>query len=101
MIELTTQNFDQLLKENKKVIVDLYATWCGPCQMLGIELDRFDKKNTGWTIIRVDVEKFPQLAQGFNANAVPTIAFIVDEKIKEIIQGYRPETEIIKITQKY
>jgi len=90
-------DLDKLLSQHKKVIIDCYATWCGPCQMLAPQLEQLAKSHSDWTIIKADVDKVPEIAQKFAFQAVPTIIYIVDKQLKETTTGYLPASELEKI----
>lgn len=101
IIELKNQTLEQVFAQYNKVIVDIYATWCGPCQMLSTQLDAFSKKNSEWIIVRVDSDKHPDVAAKFAVQAVPTMIFVKDKKVQEIVVGFKPLIEIEKISGKY
>lgn len=95
------QQLEQLFAQYNKVIVDIYATWCGPCKMLAPQLEAFAKQHEDWTVIRVDSDQNAKVASMFNVQAVPTMIIVVNKEVKETITGFRPQAEIEKITSKY
>lgn len=95
------QQLEKLFGQYNKVIVDIYATWCGPCKMLAPQLEAFAKANEDWTIIKVDSDKNAKVAGMFNVQAVPTMIIVVNKQVKETIVGFKPLVEIEKITGKY
>lgn len=93
IIHLTNENFKELIKE--KVLVDFYATWCGPCKMIAPELERAEGSIK---VIKVDVDEFEDLAKEYGVMSIPTlvlfdggkevkrtIGFINKEKIEKFI----------------
>lgn len=68
-------NFEQLISGDKPVLVDFFATWCGPCKMMHPVLDELKKLvgNTA-TIIKIDVDQAQELAMQYGVQAVPTLA---------------------------
>ncbi len=95
------QQLDQLLSQHNKVIIDIYATWCGPCKMLAPQLEAFAKAHQDWTVIRVDSDQNSEIAASFGLQAVPTMVILINKEVKETIVGFKPLVEIEKITSKY
>ena len=86
---LEDQDFDELIS-NDLVLVDFYADWCGPCQMLGPILEELNNIN----IIKVDIDKFDELTHSYGVMSVPTLIFFKNgaEIRKEI--GYHSKEEL-------
>lgn len=59
------QEFDELIK-NDKVLVDFFATWCGPCKMIGPNIEKLAEENADATVIKIDVDKHPEIAAVFS-----------------------------------
>lgn len=88
------QEFDELIK-NDKVLVDFFATWCGPCKMIGPNIEKLAEENADATVIKIDVDKHQEIAAVYGVQTIPTlIAFkkgqIVNQKI-----GFIPYPEIL------
>ena len=88
------QEFDELIK-NEKVLVDFFATWCGPCKMIGPNIEKLAEENADAPVIKIDVDKHPEIAAVYGVQTIPTlIAFkkgqIVNQKI-----GFIPYPEIL------
>ena len=77
------QTFGEIIKGNKPVLVDFYATWCGPCKMMTPILQDL-KKAVGEevTILKIDVDKHPEAAQSLGIQGVPTLIIFQDGEIK-------------------
>jgi len=63
------------------VLVDFYATWCGPCKMMAPALEAFAAVSPGLNVVKVDVDEAPVLAAQFGIRSVPTIALLKDGKV--------------------
>lgn len=87
------QDFQELLN-NELVLVDFYATWCGPCQMLSPLLEELSKENKKLTIIKVDVEKFPNLAKKHGVLSIPAIEIYKKSKLTNKAIGYLSKEEL-------
>ena len=92
------ENSDDFKKEiaSGLVLVDFYTEWCSPCKMLAPILEEIDYMN----ILKVDADKFMDLAQQFGVMSVPTLCFFKDGELKERVIGYRNAEEIKELYQK-
>ncbi len=91
-------NFKDIVNSEKPVLVDFFATWCGPCQMLLPVLDHVkDSLKDRITIIKIDVDKNQELAQKYQVRGVPTMMLFQDGKQLWRQSGVLTKEEIIKI----
>ncbi len=85
-----------LLTEKGITLVDFYTEWCGPCKMLASILEEIDYME----ILKVDADKFPDLARKFGIMSVPTLCFYKDGVVMQKEIGYRTPEEIKDIYKK-
>ncbi len=88
----TDTNFEELvLKNERPVVVDFWATWCGPCKMVAPEMEKLAEKYAGAVdVVKVDVDANPRLSQTFNIMSIPTIAFFRPGQQPMGVIGFRP-----------
>lgn len=82
------KEFDELTKEGL-VLVDFYADWCGPCQMLTPVLEELSKKNKNLKIVKINVDEFQQLAVQNKVLSIPAIKIYKDGKLVNQAVGYQ------------
>lgn len=90
--EATDATFEELVLHNDKpVVVDFWAAWCGPCKMVAPEMERLAEKYAGSVdVVKVDVDANPALSQAFNILSIPTIAFFKPGSQPQGVVGFRP-----------
>lgn len=71
------------------IVVDFYADWCGPCQMISREIKEIVKQYKDLTIYKVNIDEFPEMAMEYDVLSIPTLLFIKDNEIKDEVIGYK------------
>ena len=89
MIDLNNEIFEEEIK-NDIVLVDFYATWCGPCKMMHPVIEELKAINPELKIIKVDVDKHNELARKYSVMSIPTIFLMKNGEILEKNVGYTP-----------
>jgi thioredoxin 1 len=90
-------NFDSIIKSEKPVLIDFFATWCGPCKTLAPILKQVkDSLEEGIIIIKIDVDKNQQLASKYQVRGVPTMILFQNGKQLWRQSGVLSKDEIIK-----
>lgn len=97
-VVITKENFEEeVLKSSIPVIIDFWATWCGPCMMLSPIIEELAKEYDGKIKVgKVNTDEEEELAAKFGIVAIPTLFLIKDGKVVKQMSGYRGKDEIIK-----
>ncbi len=86
---------EEVLHNDKPVVVDFWAAWCGPCKMVAPEMEKIAAKYDGAIdVVKVDVDANPGLSQAFNIMSIPTIAFFAPGKQPMGVVGFRPMEQL-------
>lgn len=93
---LNTVEFDNIVSENKIVVADFFADWCGPCKMLGPEIEKVSEANTDVVFVKVNVDDNIELAQRYGVMSIPTVLAFKDSKLANQFVGYIPGPQIQK-----
>ena len=98
-IILTKDNFEtEVLKSEKPVLVDFWATWCPPCRLLWpVIAEIAEEQITSLKVGKVDVDEQKELASQFNIMSIPTMILFKDGKVVKEILGYKPKEEILEL----
>ena len=98
-IILTKENFEQeVMKSDIPVLVDFWATWCGPCQMMAPVVAEIARDWEGKIKVgKVDVDAQPELAMRYGIMSIPTLILFRNGEAADQMVGFRPKTDIEKI----
>ena len=90
--EATDTTFEEMVLHNEKpVVVDFWAAWCGPCKMVAPEMEKLAEKYAGSVeVVKVDIDANPGLMRAFNIMSIPTIAFFKPGAQPQGVVGFRP-----------
>jgi thioredoxin 1 len=93
---VTDATFEQEVLQNERpVVVDFWAAWCGPCKMVAPEMEKIAQKYEGKVdVVKVDVDANPGLSRAFNIMSIPTIAFFQPGKQPMGVVGFRPMEQL-------
>lgn len=98
VITVTKENFEsEILKSQKTVLLDFWASWCGPCQMVSPTVDLIADENPQFTVGKVNVDEQPELAAAFKIESIPTLVVLKDGKIANISVGVKTKEQILEL----
>lgn len=80
---------EEVLKEKGVVVVDFWATWCGPCKMIAPIVEELDEEMLNVKFIKVDVDKNPQIANQYKIVSIPTLKIFKDGKLINTLIGFK------------
>jgi thioredoxin len=98
VITITKDNFEQeVIKSEKTVLIDFWATWCGPCRMLSPVVDEVAGEVSDAKVCKINVDDEPELASAFQVMSIPTLAVVKDGKVVNTSVGVKPKSAILNM----
>ena len=91
----------EVLEAEKVTLVDFFATWCGPCQMLAPVLEKISNSRADFDIAKIDVDQLPDLAVEYGVEVVPTMVKFKNGKVMNKFEGFKSDSEIVEEVSKY
>ena len=100
-LKITRENFEnEVMKSDIPVLIDFWAPWCGPCQMMGPIIEQLAEEYEGKAKVgKVNVDEEGELSQAFGVMSIPTIVLVKDGKIVKQVVGARPKAEVKAMLQ--
>ena len=99
VLKLTKDNFNQVLESDKKVLIDFYADWCGPCRMVSPLVDQIAEENPQYLVAKVNVDEEPELSASFNVSSIPMLVVMENGKVVNTALGARPKPQILALLE--
>ncbi len=98
VMHITKSNFEtEVMQSEKLVLVDFWAAWCGPCQMLLPIMDEVAEEAGDVKVCKVNVDEEPELAAQYKVMTIPTLVLIKNGTVLKTTVGVRPKTEILEM----
>ena len=92
---ITDDNFNEVIETDKGILIDFYASWCGPCKVMGPLIDELSQEFEDRAIVaKVDTEANPKLSALFRIKSIPTLVFIKNKKVIEVLNGLVPKPNL-------
>lgn len=96
-VELTKENFDQMVTDNEFVLIDFWAAWCGPCRQFAPVYEKAAGENPDLVFGKVDTEAQPELASAFGIQSIPTLMIVRDQVAVFAQPGALPEAALTDV----
>lgn len=95
-------NFKDIISSDKPVLVDFYATWCGPCKALSPIVNEVKKElGTSMRVIKIDVDKKKSISNKYKIKSLPTLAIFQNGEIQWRASGMKTKSELLRIANRF
>lgn len=97
-VHITKENFEaEVLTEEKKVLIDFYADWCGPCKMIAPLIEEVAHERQDIKVCKINIDEQPELARQFGVMSIPTLVVMENKKVMQKNVGALPKHQILQM----
>ena len=98
IVHVTKDNFEEVvLHSEKTVLLDFWATWCGPCKMLAPLLEEIAAERPDLVVGKIDIDEEMDLAMKYKVTSIPTLAVVKGGNTAAVSVGFRPKAEVLQL----
>ena len=100
VLHITKENFNaEVVNSDRPVLLDFWASWCGPCRMVGPLVEEIAAEHPEIKVGKINVDEQPELAAQFQIMSIPTLMVVKNGKITQRVVGARPKAQILALVQ--
>ena len=100
VVNITNANFkEEVLDSDKKVLVDFWAPWCGPCRMVSPIVDEIAEENSAIKVAKINIDEQPQLAAQYGVMSIPTLIVFENGDVADKVVGARNKSFILQMLE--
>lgn len=98
VLKINKDNFDsEVMKSDKKVLIDFFANWCGPCRMVGPIVEEIASEHPEFKVCKINVDEEPDIANAFKVMSIPALFVVENGKIVDKAVGAMPKQAILSM----
>lgn len=99
VLSINKNNFEEIKNSDKRVLIDFFAEWCGPCRMVSPIVDEIAAEHPEYLVAKVNVDEQPELAQAFGVVSIPTLVVLKNGEVVNKSAGARPKAQILALLE--
>ena len=96
-LKITKDNYDSVIATDKPVLLDFFATWCGPCKMMSPIIEKIATEHPEYVVGKIDVDEEGALATTFGIVSIPTLVVVKNGEVVNKAVGYRTKDQILEL----
>lgn len=95
-MHINNHNFhEEVINSEKPVLVDFWASWCGPCRMVGPIIDEIAAEHPEYKVVKINVDEEPELSSRYQVVSIPTLMVVKNGQVVKQSAGARPKNQIL------